>query len=156
GLHEHIGRVRDLLHGLCYQSLGVRILLRAAERAHAVEQTGDELLFVWGHRGLLAIGHGADVRRRRGTARGVWHIVVSWDAAVEAPSEDGAAGSHRPDRLDARVLYLRATDADVPVVQIDRRIAVAGDQQQLLARLGSSFALGEIDDAMLIRRTMIF
>src|SRR5690606_25633660 len=69
-LHEHVGRIRDLLDGVPDQGLGLRILLRAAERAHAVEQTGNELSFLWGHRGLLAIGHGRHVGYVRRATRG--------------------------------------------------------------------------------------
>src|SRR5690606_8792026 len=57
-LHQQVGRIGDLLHGLVDQSFRFRILLRTTEGAHAVEQTGNELAFVWGHPSLLAVNHG--------------------------------------------------------------------------------------------------
>ena len=41
-----------------------------------------------------------------------------------------SAGRYRPELLDAV-----AADADIPVVEVDRRVAVAGDKVDLVADL---------------------
>jgi len=41
-----------------------------------------------------------------------------------------SAGRYRPELLDAV-----AADADIPVVEVDRRVAVAGDKADLVADL---------------------
>src|SRR6516162_505781 len=48
--------------------------------------------------------------------------------SLVACSDAGAAGVDRPQRLHAPV-----ADTDVPIMQIDRRIAVSGDEPELLA-----------------------
>src|SRR5690606_3667427 len=103
--------------GLVDQSLGLVILLRVAEGAHTVEQTGNELLFVWGHRGLLAIEHGADVRRRRRAARGRTPVSWRYRSAGEL-LENRTPGRDGPDSFHMRIWGSQAAHADVPVVQV--------------------------------------
>src|SRR5215469_13203797 len=57
-----------------------------------------------------------------------WLVPSSSEAATKkvwGSLIDRAAGGDRPELLDAVV-----ADADVPVVEVDRRVAVAGDRTQ--------------------------
>src|SRR5690606_11226259 len=83
-------------------------------------------------------------RGAEGNLKGLWR------------SENRAARSHWPDRLDVRIRRVESTDADVPIVEVHGRVTVAGDEEQLISQLRPVLALGEIEYAMLVRGPMIF
>src|SRR5215831_7014503 len=63
-----------------------------------------------------------------------------------ASSEAGTAGVDRPQRLHAPV-----ADTDIPIMQIDRRIAVSGDEPELFAERQRPRARPDLEFTVLVR-----
>src|SRR5262245_56632324 len=70
-------------------------------------------------------------------------------------SEHRAPGGYRPQALNLRLHAGKAAHAYVPVVQVHGRVAVAWDEQHLVAASRPPCAVREVQHAMLVRGPMI-
>src|SRR5215472_5625939 len=104
-------------------------------------------------RGARASAAGNPARFARST--GIRSIIVfmrstpPWLRSAPSPlasSDAGAAGVDRPQRLHAPV-----AGTDIPIMQIDRRIAVSGDEPELFAERQGLRARPDLEFTVLIR-----
>ena len=105
--------------GYLREKVGITHLLIHKNYAHADDIPLDLVYENKDYAGISVLGSAIALPGSAGFAA-VWR----------RPSQHRAARGDRPQRLDAAVAH-----ADVPVVEIDRRIAVAGNQLQLVADL---------------------
>src|SRR6516162_1543425 len=66
--------------------------------------------------------------------------------SLVASSDAGTAGVDRPQRLHAPI-----ADTDIPIMQIDRRVAVSGDEPELFAERQRPRARPDLEFTVLVR-----
>src|SRR6476646_831930 len=78
-----------------------------------------------------------------------WPMLIVFTRAAgkaRTKSEQCTPGRHRPQAFHARLPRAHAAHADVPIVQVDCRVAVAGNEQHLVAAPRPHRAGGRVDD----------
>src|SRR5438477_1977734 len=84
-----------------------------------------------------------------------WPMLIVFTPRPRTESEQSAARRYRPQTIHARLAAAEPAHPDVPVVQVDRGIAVPGNEEHLVAAPRPHSAGGRIDDTVLVGGAVI-